>query len=190
MLPLLLLGAVVGLSAFPGDPPGGDSGNLTKGPEKEQERHPAPQAQVENAPPEVQLSPPPEAERVQVPSGYIGLANPAFPMPEAAESSLPLGRRYDAKGLAPYFATGKAAEAELQFERGNYAAARELLADAGNGLPVRYFRAFSAFKAGLFAEAATEMSALAPEYAVLRDRCLFHSGQAFEELQEFSAAAE
>src|SRR5262245_51410851 len=167
MLPLLLLGAVLGLSASPGDPPGGDTGNLTDRPAKEQERHPAPQAQVENAPPEVQLSPPPEAERVQVPPGFIGLANPAFPMPEAAESSLPLGRRYDAKDLAPYFATGKAAEAKLQFEQEHYAAARELLAAEGNALPVRYFRAISAFKAGLFAEATNEMSALAPEYGVL-----------------------
>ena len=190
MRPLLLLSAVLGLSASQGDPPGGDTGNLTNGPAKEQERHPAPQAQVENAPPEVQLSPPPAAERVQVPPGYIGLANPAFPMPEAAESSLPLGRRYDAKDLAPYFATGKAAEARLQFEQGRYAEARELLAGEGNGLPVRYLRAICALKAGLFEEAAAEMSVLAVDYAVLRDRCLFHAAQAFEEINQFGRAAD
>ncbi len=190
MPPLLLLCAVLVLSASPGDPSGSDTGNLTNGPPKEQERHPAPQAQVENAPPEVQLSPPPEAERVQVPPGYIGLANPAFPMPEATKSSLPLGRRYDAKDLAPYFAMGKAAEAKLQFEQGHFAAARELLAHEGEGLPVRYFRAVSAFKAGLFEEAAAEMSVLAVDYAVLRDHCLFQAAQALVQLHQFSAAAD
>jgi len=111
-------------------------------------------------------------------------------MPDVAESSLPLGRRYDAKDLAPYFVTGKAAEAKLQFDQGHYAAARELLAEEGNGLPVRYLRAISALKAGLFEEAAAEMSVLAQEHGVLRDYCFFHSAQAFEELHQFSAAAD
>src|SRR5215217_1570801 len=38
---------------------------------------PAPQTQTGNAPSEAQLSPPPDAEKILLPSGYVELANPA-----------------------------------------------------------------------------------------------------------------
>ena len=190
MRPLLLLPPLFLLTApFP-EQPTEDSYNAAAGSTIEQERHPAPQAQVDSAPPEVQLSPPPDAERVQVPPGYVGVSNPAFPLLEPSANSIPLGRRYDASDLAPYFLKGNTAEAKAQFDKGHFIAAWQLLADQGNSLPVRYLRALSALRSEQYKEAAEEMSALAGEYSALRDRCLAHAALAFEELHQFSAAAE
>jgi soluble lytic murein transglycosylase len=189
MRPRLLLAPLFVLSAaFPGQP---DSYNAAASSTIEQEHHLAPQVPVENAPPEAQLSPPADAETVQVPPGYVGVSNPAFPVLDPSASSIPLGRRFDPSDLAPYFSKGKTAEAKAQFDQGHFSAARQLLADQGNSpLPVRYLRALSALRAELYEEAAEEMSALAGEYTALRDRCFAHAALAFEELHQFSAAAE
>jgi len=191
MRPVLLLAAVFLLlpASTQGDSKE-DSPTVANRSSEEQERHPAPQVQVDNAPPEAQLSPPPDAEKVQIPPGYIAVGNPAFPVLDAPKSPVLLGRRYDASDLAPYFSKGEAAQARVEFDKGHFAAALKLLADQGNSRPVRYLRALSALKAESWELAAGEMSALAKEYPVLRDRCLFHAAAALEELRRFDDAAE
>ncbi len=153
--------------------------------------HEAPSAVSANAPPESALSPPPDAEKSQLPPGFVEILNPAFP-PENAPLAVPLqrGRRYDAADVAPYFASGKLADARAEFEKGHFARARQLLAGAGDSLPVRYLRALSALRAEEFQAAATEMAALADDYPVLADRCRVHAAVAYEELLRFKAAAE
>ncbi|HXN41534.1 MAG TPA: tetratricopeptide repeat protein, partial [Myxococcaceae bacterium] len=191
MRPVLLLAAVFLLlpASTQGDSKE-DSPTVANRSSEEQERHPAPQVQVDNAPPEAQLSPPPDAEKVQIPPGYIAVGNPAFPVLDAPKSPVLLGRRYDGSDLAPYFSKGQAAQAKAEFDKGHFAAALKLLGDQGNSRPVRYLRALSALKAESWELAAGEMSALAKEYPVLRDRCLFHAATALEELRRFDDAAE
>lgn len=190
MRPVLLLAAVFLLPASTEGDSKEDSQTVSNRSSEEQERHPAPQVQVDNAPPEAQLSPPPDAEKVQIPPGYIGVGNPAFPVLDAPQSPVLLGRRYDAADLAPYFSTGQQAQAKAEFDKGHFAAALKLLADQGNSRPVRYLRGLSALKAESYALAAAEMSALARDYPVLRDRCLFHAAAAFEELRKFDDAVD
>ncbi|HEX8435869.1 transglycosylase SLT domain-containing protein [Archangium sp.] len=152
----------------------------------------APQAQTENAPSEAQLSPPPDSEKVLVPPGFVEVLNPAFPNqapPPPVAPKVFKGPSYDLKDLAPYFAEGKRKEAKQAFDKGFYTRARELLAKEGDSLPVRYLRALSAVRAGDDARAAAEMSALAEDYAPLRDRCLTHAGVALESLGRFPDAA-
>src|SRR5262249_44302034 len=77
---VLLVVCLMLIAASPDSPP--SSGRPGSGATVEKEAHPAPQAQVENAPPEAQLSPPPDSEKVQPPPGFVGVENPAFPVPQ------------------------------------------------------------------------------------------------------------
>ncbi|HME90996.1 MAG TPA: transglycosylase SLT domain-containing protein [Myxococcaceae bacterium] len=185
---VLLVVCLVLIAASPDSPP--SSGRPGSGATVEKEAHPAPQAQVENAPPEAQLSPPPDSEKVQPPPGFVGVENPAFPVPQPPGPAVPLGRRFDAGDLAPYFNSGTPAAAKAEFDRGRFARARQLLESEGDSLPIRYLRALSALRAEAYSPAAEEMSALARDYPVLRDRCLVHAGIAYEELHQWDAAAE
>ncbi len=152
----------------------------------------APSSVGTNTPPEAELSPPPDSEKAQAPQGFVEILNPAFPAAQApalAPAVVDRGRRYDAADVAPYFATGKLAEARTEFERGRFARARTLLAGAGSAPPVRYLRALSALRAEDFQAAATEMTALAADYPALSDRCAVHAAIALEELSRFKEAA-
>jgi soluble lytic murein transglycosylase len=108
---------------------------------------------------------------------------------EAPPPETPLGARYEASDLTPYFMNGKAAQAKAEFDRGHFAKAAALLEAEGSALPVRYLRALSLFRAEHYERAAQEMSDLAQDYPVLRDRCLVHGGVAHEELQHWAVAA-
>jgi len=185
---VLLLGCVLLMAASPDPPPRPEPPGDTATVEKE--AHPAPQARVENAPPEAQLSPPPDAEKIQLPPGFIGVANPAFPSAQPLAPSVPPGRRFDAADIAPYFSGGILAEAKAEFDKGRFAQARQLLENQGQSLPTRYLRALSALRAEAYFPAAEEMSALARDYPVLSDRCLVHAGIAYEELHQWDVAAD
>ncbi|MFL5319255.1 MAG: hypothetical protein ACJ790_06325 [Myxococcaceae bacterium] len=58
--------------------------------------NPAPQAQVQGgAPPEAQLTPPPDSELVEPTEGFAEVDNPAFPGREVEAVVVHRGRRYD-----------------------------------------------------------------------------------------------
>jgi soluble lytic murein transglycosylase len=151
---------------------------------------PAPQTQTGNAPSEAQLSPPPDAEKVLLPPGFIEVVNPAFPTAAPPAPVVQRGRSYTPEELAPYFAQSPLREAKDAFDRGLYAKARTLLRDQGDSNPVRYLRALAALRAGDDAFAAPEMAALAKAYPPMRDRCLTHAGLAYEGLGRFEEAAQ
>src|SRR5215813_1404402 len=120
--------------------------------------------------------------------GLNAIANPAFPsIPVLAEPSK--GRPFSASDLDSYFASGRARESKVEFDRGHFGVARTLLLNEGSELPVRYLRALSALRAEDYQPAALEMSALAADYLAVRDRCLFYAGSAYEQLRQWDAAA-
>jgi soluble lytic murein transglycosylase len=87
-------------------------------------------------------------------------------------------RPYVEEDFAPYFSSAPLAEAKRAFDRRQYRKARALF--EGDGLPVRYLRALSAFKAKDHASSASEFAALADEYPAMRDQCLYFAGLALE----------
>ncbi|MCI0670030.1 MAG: transglycosylase SLT domain-containing protein [Myxococcaceae bacterium] len=145
-------------------------------------------------PPEAVLTPPPDAEKVQAPSGgYVTLHNPAFPSREPVAPAavvVDAGRRFDEADIARYFATGRRAEAKAAFDRGEYRRVRALLKEEGNDVPVRFLRALAAVRAEDHVAAAKEMTELAVDYPALADRCLTHGGLAHEQLGHWAEAAE
>lgn len=153
------------------------------------ELHAAPQVQAVGAPAEAQLSPPPDAEKVELPAGYLEVRNPAFPQEEIRSVELHRGRRYGVADVEPYFASGPGAAAKAEFDRGHYERTRQLLGREPTFLPFRYLAALAAMRGSDFAAAANEMSLLAIDYPALRDRCLTHAGVAREELHQFESAA-
>ncbi|RKH19272.1 lytic transglycosylase [Corallococcus praedator] len=93
--------------------------------------------------------------------------------------------------LTSYFAEGLLARARAEFDRGRYKSARALLAtEAPPSLPGRYLQAQSAFLARDFTTAAAEFTALAEDYAPLRDHCLMRAAQSHERLRKPLRAAE
>ncbi|MDY7230624.1 transglycosylase SLT domain-containing protein [Hyalangium rubrum] len=153
----------------------------------------APQPSTDGAPSEALLAPVPESEKTPLPSGYVEIFNPAFPMPVVQVPLKPVeapkGRAYGLDELAPYFAEGKKKEAKEAFDRGFYLKARTLLEGEGNSPPVRYLRALSAVRGGDDVRAAKEMAELAEDYPAMKDRCLTHAGVALEALGRFDEAA-
>ncbi|HSP81667.1 MAG TPA: tetratricopeptide repeat protein, partial [Myxococcaceae bacterium] len=149
----------------------------------------APRTHTENAPSEALLSPPPDAEKLPLPPGYVEVRNPAFPNRAPPPPPAPRGRRYGLEELSPYFAEGPLKGAKEAFDKGRYARARALLEGQGESPPVRYLRAISAVRAEEHALAAAEMASLAEDYPAMRDRCLTHAGVALESLGRFSDAA-
>ena len=113
--------------------------------------------------------------------------NVAFPQPVVAPV-VDLGPVIQRADLAPYFATGKAAEAKAAFDTNKFAKARELLDGVPDSPPVRFLRALAAFRELDFDFASKEMEALAEAYPALRDRCLVHAGWAYEGLKDWSSA--
>ncbi len=152
--------------------------------------HSAPIQATPNTPSEGSLTPPPDADKAELPAEFVTVRNPAFPTREAPTPVVHRGRRIDLSDLAPYFADGKLADARAELEAGRPARARALLADQGDAVPVRYLRAVAALRAGDDAAAAPEMEALVPLYPALADRCLTHAGLAREGLNDFAKAAE
>lgn len=152
----------------------------------------APQPRTDGAPSEALLGPRPDAEKAPLPSGYVEVFNPAFPLPflePPPKAEVDLGRAYGLDDLTPYFAEGRLKEAKEAFDRGLYVRARALLHKEGDDPPVRYLRALSAVRAGDDARAAEEMTALAEDYPALKDRCLTHAGVALEGLGRYEEAA-
>lgn len=144
------------------------------------------------APPEAALSPP--EDEVQQPgpeASWVRFSNPAFPQPVATASPKPdPGLRIDEDALAPYFAEGAAAAAKAAYDRGHYANARRLLAEAPKTAQTRYLAALAAVKSNDHAFAAPEMEALADEYPRVADRALTHAGRAYAQLGEHTRAAQ
>ena len=158
--------------------------------DRDTELHLAPAAARGNAPAEAMLSPPPDAEKVHEAPGFVQIRNPAFP--DLSRPPAPVvdpGPKYDVDSVAPYFASGVLAEAKAAFDKGQYAAARKKLQDAGDEPPVRYLRALAAVRSEDHANAAKEMAALADDYPAMRDRCLTHAGVAFAALGDHGQAA-
>jgi soluble lytic murein transglycosylase len=119
---------------------------------------------------------------------FARLANPAFPVGEVRAVAIDRGPKVERADLAPYFSEGKLAEAKAAFDAGKYTRARELLEGAPDTSAVKFLRALSAFRALDFAFASKEFEALADAWRPLRDRCLVHSGQAFEQLHDWASA--
>lgn len=117
------------------------------------------------------------------------LRNPAFP-DELPSEAIPSGRAFTAADFAPYFTSGKAAEAKQEFDKGHFLRARSLLAREGDAPPVRYLRALSAFRGDDYTHAAQEMASLANDYPALRDRCLVHAALSQEQMRHWSGAAQ
>lgn len=115
---------------------------------------------------------------------HIQVSNPAFP-PAAPPAP---SRLYTLQELAPYFSEGALRQAREAFDKAQYTRARTLLADQGEAPPVRYLRALSALRAGDEASAAAEFSALAQEWAPMRDRCLTYAGLSYEALGQLDEA--
>lgn len=119
--------------------------------------------------------------------GLVRFDNPAFPgatHSEAAEQ----GPRLTRADLSPYFGEGVLAEAKAAFDAGRFAQARALLADVPASLPVRFLRALAALRARDFGAAGSEMEKLATDWPALKDRCLVHAGQAYEQLKDWAGA--
>lgn len=130
---------------------------------------------------------PVEAEGASDP-GFVRVDNPAFPaVPRTAEANDegPTVARGD---LAPYFAEGRLAEAKAAFDAGRYPSARALLDDVQDTAPVRFLRALTALRQRDYAFAAPEFEALAAAWPALKDRCLVHAGQSFEQLKDYEGA--
>ncbi|HLL85227.1 MAG TPA: transglycosylase SLT domain-containing protein, partial [Longimicrobium sp.] len=146
--------------------------------------------QPQGGPPEKTFQPSADAEKAQLPTGFVEVQNPAFPS-QAVPAAVPVnrGRRYEEVDLQPYFAKGVLAQAKAEYDGGRYGRAFEILKGQGNALPVRYLRAVAALKSGNASYAAGEMGKLATEYTALRDRCLVHAGVANEDLGRFADAA-
>lgn len=119
---------------------------------------------------------------------YLELSNPAFPSPTVRAVSIERGTKIDQVDLAPYFATGKRAEAKAAFDRGLWDKARALLDGEKDDAPVRYLRALAALKANDFAFASKEFAALSKSYAPMADRCRIWGAQAYEMLRDYGAA--
>ncbi|MET0405009.1 MAG: transglycosylase SLT domain-containing protein [Cystobacter sp.] len=188
-LPLLAVAAASSL-AFTQTAPTGEAASDASA----QEPAAPPRSLTGGAPPEAQLSPPPDTEKSLVPPGYLAVFNPAFPAaPPPAPPPAPVaspGRAYGLEDLSPYFSEGARQQAKEAFDKGFYSRARELLEKEGSSPPVRYLRALSAVRGGDNARAAEEMRVLATDYPALRDRCLTHAGVALESLGRFAEAAE
>ncbi|GMU59963.1 MAG: hypothetical protein AMXMBFR34_17260 [Myxococcaceae bacterium] len=129
---------------------------------------------------------PPEGEDVYEP-GLLRVDNPAFPVPRVVEAIDP-GPTLSRADFAPYFGSGILAEAKAAFDAGRYSTARSLLAEAPGSQPVRFLRALSALRERDFAFAGAELEKLAADWPALADRCLVHSGQAYEQLKDWAAA--
>lgn len=120
---------------------------------------------------------------------FLELQNPAFPSPAVRAVSIERGTKIEEADLAPYFASGKRAEAKAAFDAGNWNKARALLDGEKDDAPVRYLRALAALKAQDFAFASKEFAALARTYGPMADRCRLHGAQAFEMLRDYKSAA-
>jgi soluble lytic murein transglycosylase len=120
--------------------------------------------------------------------------DPEAPLPQQAAEAVPEGALRPAgfgdADLAPYFATGRLAQAKAEFDARRYGKARALLQGEGDAPPVRYLRALAALKAGQPLTGATELRALAPLYPPLQDRCLMAAAEGFAEAGKRKEAAE
>lgn len=121
--------------------------------------------------------------------GFARFVNPAFPAPAEPPPPVDRGPSIERADLAPYFESGRLAEAKAAFDAGKYTRARVLLDDVPDTAPVRFLRALAAFRALDFAFAAKEFEALAAGYTPLRDRCYVHAGWAYERLNDWESAA-
>jgi soluble lytic murein transglycosylase len=82
--------------------------------------------------------------------------------------------------VSPYWATPDLAPARVEFERGRFRKAQQLLGAQGEAIPVRYLWAQSALRAGDVLAAANELVRLADRSPELRAYCLAQAAQAFE----------
>ncbi|MFO0596029.1 MAG: transglycosylase SLT domain-containing protein [Myxococcaceae bacterium] len=130
---------------------------------------------------------PAEAEGESDPA-FARVVNPAFPASPPEATPVDLGPTIDRADLAPYFSQGKLAEAKAAFDQGQYSKAVTLLDGQADTPPIRFLRALAAMRAADWAFASKEFEALAGTWSPLRDRCLVHSGWAYEQLHDWAAA--
>lgn len=130
---------------------------------------------------------PAEAEAESDP-GFARLTNPAFPSPDVKAVSIDRGPKIERADLAPYFTTGKLAEAKAAFDAGSYSKAVTLLDGLTDTAATRFLRALAAHRSGDWAFSSKEFEALAEGYAPLRDRCLVHAGWGYEQLKDWPSA--
>jgi soluble lytic murein transglycosylase len=130
---------------------------------------------------------PPEAEAESDP-GFARLSNPAFPSPQVRAVPVDRGPKIERDDLAPYFATGKLAEAKAAFDAGSFSKAVTLLDGAPETAPVLFLRALAAHRSGDWNFSAKEFEALGEAYPQLRDRCLIHAGWGYEQLKDWPSA--
>jgi soluble lytic murein transglycosylase len=119
---------------------------------------------------------------------YLELPNPAFPSPQLHGISIERGTKIEAADLAPYFASGKRAEAKAAFDAGNWNKARALLDGEKDDAPVRYLRALAALRAADYAFASKEFAELSKSYGPMADKCRLNGASAYEMLRDYAAA--
>ncbi|MFT3836469.1 MAG: transglycosylase SLT domain-containing protein [Myxococcaceae bacterium] len=119
--------------------------------------------------------------------GFVRVANPAFPAPDVTPVA-DRGPKIDRSDLAPYFATGKLAEAKAAFDNGRNDLCRAALEGQPDTPPVRFLRAMAAQRMGDNAFASKEFEALATAWPRLKDRCLMYSGWSFEAQKDYDSA--
>jgi soluble lytic murein transglycosylase len=130
---------------------------------------------------------PAEAEAESDP-GFARMSNPAFPSPDVKAVSIDRGPKIERADLALYFTEGKLAEAKAAFDAGAYSKAITLLDGIKDTGPTRFLRALAAHRIGDWKFSSKEFESLAEGYAPLRDRCLIHSGWAYEQLRDWPSA--
>jgi soluble lytic murein transglycosylase len=119
---------------------------------------------------------------------FARFQNPAFPSPPVKAVPIERGPLLTAAQVAPYFAEGVAAQAKAEFDAGRYKHARELFDSVPATAPVRFIKALAALRQADFDSAGKEFEALSALDPPLRDRCLVHAGQSYEQLKQWEAA--
>ena len=127
-------------------------------------------------------------EEAESDPGFARLANPGFPSPEVRSVPIDRGPKIERGDLSPYFTQGKLLEARNAFEGGSYSRCIALLEGATDTGPTRFLRALAAHRIGDWAFSSKAFESLAQRYAPLRDRCLVHSGWAYEQLHDWDSA--
>ncbi len=120
--------------------------------------------------------------------GFVRVANPAFPSPELHQVPIDRGQKIERADLAPYFGTGKLAEAKAAFDAGRNDACLKALEGQPDTPPVRFLRAIASQRALDHPSASKQFEALADAYPAVKDRCLMMAGWSYEAMKDYESA--